>query len=136
MWYKYGGVFLEGIGGEMKINKRQKELLETEAVAVATINLDGSPNVIAIGFAKVVSPTEIVITDNFMRLTNKNIERDPRICLAVWTKDWEEGYKFVGEAKYHTTGKWAKFVKEMEENKGYAAKAAVVVKVEKIYRLG
>ncbi len=46
----------------MEITKRQKELLETEAVAVATINKDGSPNVIAIGYAKVVSPIEIVIT--------------------------------------------------------------------------
>jgi len=120
----------------MQINKRQKELLENEAVALATVNPDSSPNVIAVGFAKVVSPTEIVITDNYMRLTNKNIERDPRVCLAVWTKDWEEGYKFVGKAKYSTTGKWAKFVKEMEENKGYAAKGAVVVKVGKIYKLG
>lgn len=120
----------------MKINKRQKELLETEAVAVATINPDGSPNVIAIGYAKVVSPVTVVITDNYMRLTNKNIERDPRVCLAVWTKDWKEGYKFVGKAKYSTAGKWAKFVKDIEENKGYAAKTAVVVKVEKIYKLG
>lgn len=121
----------------MKINKRQKELLGTEAVAVATINPDGSPNVIAVGFVKVVGPTEVVITDNhYMRLTNKNIERDPRVCLAVWTKDWEEGYKFVGKAKYHATGKWAKFVREMEENKGYAAKGAVVVRAEKIYKLG
>ena len=120
----------------MKISKRQKELLETEAVAVATINPDGSPNVIVIGYAKVVSPTEIVVTDNFMKLTRENIERDPRVCLAVWTKDWEEGYKFVGEAEYHTKGKWAKFVKELEENKGYPAKGAIVVKVEKIYELG
>jgi len=120
----------------MKISKRQKELLEKEAVAVATINPDGSPNVIAIGYAKVVSPTEIVITDNYMNLTRENVERDPRVCLAVWTKNWEEGYKFVGKAKYYTKGKWAKFVKEMKENKGCPAKGAIVVKVAKIYKLG
>lgn len=119
-----------------KINKRQKELLEKEAVAVGTINKDGSPNVIAIGYARVVSPDEIVITDNFMKVTNMNIQRDPRICLAVWTKDWEEGYKFVGKAQYQTKGKWAKYVKDMKENKEYAAKGAIVVKVEGIYSLG
>lgn len=84
----------------MIINTRQKKLLETEAVAVATVNKDGSPNVIAIGFAKVVSSKEIVITDNYMKITIDNIKREPRVCLAVWTKDWEEGYKFVGEAEY------------------------------------
>lgn len=120
----------------VEINQRQKELLETEATALATVNPDGSPNVIAVGYVKVVSPTKIVITDNYMRRTNKNIESDSRVCLAVWTKDWEEGYKFAGKAKYYTTGKWVKFVKEIRENKGYPAKSAVVVEVEGIYKLG
>ncbi|HUS59947.1 MAG TPA: pyridoxamine 5'-phosphate oxidase family protein [Nevskiaceae bacterium] len=119
----------------MKINKRQKELLETEAVAVGTLNKDGSPNVIAIGYARVVSLTEIVITDNFMKVTNENIKRDSRVCLAVWTKDWEEGYKFVGKAEYQAKGKWAKFVKEMKENKDMPAKGAIIVKVSNIYKL-
>ena len=119
-----------------KTTNRQKELLETEAVAVGTINKDGSPNVIAIGYARVVSPKEIVITDNFMRTTNENIKRDPRVCLAIWTKDWKEGYKFVGKATYQAEGKWTKFVKGMKENKGYPAKGAIVVGVENIYKLG
>ena len=40
----------------MEVTKRQKELLEKGAVAVATINQDGSPDVITIGFPKVVDP--------------------------------------------------------------------------------
>jgi len=120
----------------MKITERQKGLLETQAIALATINEDGSPNLIAIVWAKVVSPTTIVITDNFMKHTPENIKRDPRICLAVWTKDWEEGYKFAGKAEYQNSGKWAEFVKGMKENKGYPAKAAIVVSVENIYKLG
>ena len=118
------------------ISSRQKELLEKEAVAVATINSDGSPNVIAIGFAKVVNDTTIVITDNFMKTTVENVKREPRICLAVWTKDWEEGYKFTGIAVYETEGKWATFVKNMKENKSFPAKGAIVVSVEKIFKLG
>src|SRR4030042_1984384 len=123
-------------GKIMKITERQKTLLEKEAVAVATINEDGSPNLIAIGYAKVVFPTIIVITDNYMKLTTKNIRRDPRICLAVWTKDWEEGYKFTGKAEYQTKGKWADFVKRMPENKNMSAKGAIVVTVDNIFKLG
>ena len=120
----------------MNITDRQKELLQEEAVAVASVNDDGSPNLIAVGYAKVVSPATIVITDNFMKHTPENIGRDPRICLAVWTKDWEEGYKFVGKADYYTSGKWVDFVKKMEENKNFPAKGAIVVSVESIYKLG
>lgn len=119
----------------MEINQRQKEILETEAVAVGTTNRDGSPNVIAVGFVKVVSPDEIVITDNFMKTTPENIKKDPRICLAVWTKDWEEGYQFSGKAEYFIDGKWLKFVKEIKENKDFSAKGAIVVKVDKIKSL-
>lgn len=120
----------------MEITQRQKELVETEAMAVASINQDGSPNLIAVGAARVVSKDTIVITDNFMHRTPENIKRDPRICLAVWTKDWEEGYKFIGKAEYQTSGKWVDFVKKMKENKGYSAKAAIVVTVTNVYKLG
>lgn len=119
----------------MDINQRQKELLETEAVAVATINSDGSPNLIAVAYAKVVSPKMIIITDNFMKQTPGNIKRDPRICLAVWTKDWNEGYKFVGKAEYQSLGEWADYVKAMKENEGLSAKGAIIVNVDQVYKL-
>jgi len=120
----------------MEITSRQTKLLGTEAVAFASINEDGSPNLIAVGYAKVVSPSEIIITDNFMKHTPENIKRDPRVCLAVWTKDWEEGYKFVGKAEYYSSGKWFEFIKQMKENKGCPAKGAILIKVEFILKLG
>ncbi len=120
----------------IEITQRQKELLETEAVAVATINTDGSPNVIAISYAKVAEQDAVIITDNFMKQTVENIKKDPRICLAVWTKDWNEGYKFIGKAQYYTTGVWMNYVKKMKENKNLPAKGAIVINVNGIYKLG
>lgn len=121
----------------MNIIDRQKELLETEAIAVATINEDGSPNVIAVSDAKVVDSSTIVITDNYMKRTPENIKKDSRVCLAVWSKNWSEGgYKFVGTAEYQTAGKWVTYVKAMKENEDFPAKAAIVINVTAIYKLG
>lgn len=120
----------------MEISPRQKELLESQAVAVATINADGSPNLIAVADVRVVSPTEILITDNFMHTTPKNITRDPRICCAVWSSDRNEGWKITGTATYHESGTWVSYVKAMDENKGYPAKGAILVSVTGIYKLG
>ena len=117
------------------INDDQKKLIEQEAIAVATVNSDGSPNVIAVSFVKVVSENEMIITDNLMNTTLENIKRDSRICLAVWTHEWSEGYKIIGEANYHADGKWLKFVKKMKENEGFPAKGAILVKVKNIYKL-
>jgi len=115
------------------ITETQNQLFEKGPVAMATVNEDGSPNVIAVA-VKVFNETTIVITDNFMRLTKDTIPRDGRVCLGVWTE--EEGYKFIGKAQYYAEGTWVDFVKSLEENNGYAAKGAIVVTIEKIIPLG
>lgn len=120
----------------MSISENQKKLLETEALAVATINKDGSPHLIAVGYTRVINSTTVVITDNFMKQTPENIKNDSRICLAVWSKDWKEGYRFVGNAEYQTTGKYVDYVKTMKVNEGYPAKGALVVTVDNIQKLG
>lgn len=120
----------------IKITKRQKEIIETEAVAFASINPDGSPNLIAVGDLRVVSPNQVVITDNFMKQTFENIKKDFRVCLATWTKNWEEGYKFIGKAEYYDDGKWVEFVKNLEANKGYPAKGAILITIDNIFKLG
>ena len=120
----------------MQINDSQKNLLEKEDIALATVNEDGSPKVIPVAEARVVNADQILITDNFMEMTASNLKRDPRVCLSVWSKDWEEGYKFVGKADYQEKGKWVDRVKQMKANKGLPAKAAVLVRVKDIYQLG
>jgi len=119
----------------MKINESQKNLLETKVVSLATTNDDGTPNVIPVADVKVADDCQIIITDNFMKQTADNIKNNPNICLATWSDDWKEGYKLIGKAEYHITGKWANFVKNMKENKGLAAKAALICKISKIIKL-
>lgn len=105
----------------MEISPRQKEMIESLPLGIATVNGDGSANLIVVLCAKVVSENEILITDNYMKQTIENLLRDDRVSLGVWTKD--EGWKFIGRSKYFTEGKWREFIQNMEENKGMPAKA-------------
>ena len=120
------------------IDEAMKELIEKEAMVLATVNESGNPHVIVVGYAK-VKDNKIIITDNFMAETPKNIAKNNNVELLVWSRDWEgkdcKAYEFKGTASYETTGEWAKFVKELEVNKGYAAKAAVVVTVTNVKKL-
>ena len=117
------------------INSKLKKLIEENPVALGTVNKNNTPNVIAVAYVKVVSKNQIVITDNFMRQTRDNLLKNNNVCLAVWNKDWE-GIKLIGKAKYYTTGKWNKYVNDMKENKGFAAKGAVVVTIAKKIKMG
>jgi predicted pyridoxine 5'-phosphate oxidase superfamily flavin-nucleotide-binding protein len=120
----------------IRTTKKQKNLIEKQVLALATSDVTGKPNVIAVACCKVVAKDKILITDNFMNKTKKNLLVNNRVALAVWSNDWEEGYQFRGKAQYLTSGKWKKRVDEdPPNNKGLAHKAAVLVTVDEIWDL-
>lgn len=119
----------------VEIIKEIKKLVEENPVAFATADASGKPNVIGVAYVRVVSRNQVLITDNYMKLTRENIGKNNSVCLAVWDKDWK-GYKLVGKAKYFTDGKWKTFVEEMPENKGLPAKGAILVTVSELIKLG
>ncbi len=118
-----------------RIPPKLKKLIESYPNALATVGANLEPNVIAVAFVKVVSGTELLISDNFMKQTLKNLSCSKKVGIAVWDKKWK-GCKIAGTARYYDSGKWAKFVREMPENKGLPAKGAVLVKVRSISMLG
>ena len=117
------------------INSEAKKLIEENPLSFATVNEDGKPNVIGVACVKVVSNNQILITDNYMGQTKKNILRDNNVCLAVWDKDWE-GYKLIGNAQYFDEGKWKKIVGEIPENKSLPFKGAILITISKLIKLG
>jgi len=118
----------------VEINSEVKKLIEENPLALATVDEAGKPNVIGVAYVKVVSKNQILITDNYMKQTKENLEKNNNVCLAVWDKDWD-GYKLVGTAEYFTRGKWKEFVEKMPENKGLPAKGAILVTVSKLIKL-
>jgi len=92
---------------------------------------DGNPNAIGVAYVKVVAGMELIITDNYMNQTPKDIQNNKNVCLLVWDKEMK-GYKLIGEAEYLSSGKWLDFVKELPENEGLPAKGAILVKIIKI----
>ncbi len=108
-----------------------KKIIEGNPVALATVTSDNKPNVIGVAFVKVVSDNQVLITNNYMNQTIKDISQNKNVCLIVWDSEMH-GYKLIGEAEYYTDGEWKKYIEQMEENKGLPAKGAVLIKVSKI----
>lgn len=115
------------------IDNQVRKLIESEAVAVATVMENSNPNIIGVACVKVVGGNQILITDNYMNQTVKDIQNNPRVALAVWNKKWE-GYKLIGKAEYFSQGKWLDKVKKIPENKGMPAKGAILVSVDKVIK--
>ena len=62
----------------VKITDEMKEVsLKSQGWALATVSKEGIPNVIAVGCVKIISDNEILLADNFMNKTEKNIKANP-----------------------------------------------------------
>jgi len=120
------------------IDETLKNLIEENALAIATANKKAEPHCIGVGFVKVVSKNQILITDNYMNTTVKNILENPKISLVVWNKEWKDdfvGYKMEGTAEYFKEGKWLDKAKKIPENKGMPCKGTIVVTLNKIVKI-
>ena len=118
----------------VKINSQIKKIVENNPVAFSTADKKGNPHVIAVAGVRVISPNELIVTDNYMYTTLKNLKNNPNIAMAVWDKKWN-GYRLKGKAKHFTSGKWHSFVKKIKENKRFPCKGAILVKVSEIKKL-
>lgn len=122
----------------IEINEELKKLIEENALAFATVDENRNPHCIAVGFVKVVSENQILVTDNYMAETTKNINKNPNIALTVWSRDWEEnceGYELKGTIEYFSEGKWHEEIKKIPENEGMPCKGAILITINKIKKL-
>lgn len=115
------------------ITAKIKKIIENNPVALATC-IKNKPHVIAVASVKVIGTNQIIITDNFMKTCKGNILKNKNISLAVWDRNWH-GYRIKGTAKYYNKGKWLNFIKKLKENRGYAAKGAILVNVNDVVNL-
>jgi len=113
------------------INEGIKNMIENNALALATANKEGKPHVIAVGDVKLISENQLLVGDNYMKTTIENIKINPNVSLVVWNK--EGGVSLEGIATYYNSGKYLEEVKRI--HKGYPAKGAILIKINKIKSL-
>lgn len=120
----------------MIIPSKVKRLFNKQAlVALATTDKKGNPNVVPIFWKKVLDKERILLIDNFMKMSKKNILQNSSICLGFWDAETEESYKIKGLATYHSEGqvyeKGKKFIQSKRPE--VIPKGVVEIKVRAIY---
>jgi len=118
----------------MTMTDEMMDAIEKDLVFLATASNEGIPNVVPIGFARPVDNGSILIADNYMNKTRKNIEENPNV--AIVTKDAQKNpFQFKGTAEIFESGKIFDEVVEWAQNvmTKLNPKAAIVVKITDIY---
>ena len=122
----------------VRIDNELKKLIESNAMALATIDKNNNPHAIAVAYIKVVGNDKVLITDNYMNETTKNIQKNNNIALVVWNKNWKtncKGFELRGKTKYFASGKWKEFAKKLPGNKGEPVKGVMITTISKIKKL-
>ncbi len=122
----------------MIIPDEVKNLFEKQSlVAFGTADKQGNPNVVPIFWKEIIDGERILLIDNFMKMTKKNLLENSNVCLAFWDSKTDEAYKIEGEAAYYTQGsiyeQGKKFIQS--KNPEAAPKGVVEIKVKEIYTI-
>jgi len=125
----------------VKITKEMESAIEKAGVVViATVDSAGQPNVVPIAYKKVLSESELLLVDIFMRKTEENIKANPRVAVSIWYNDSSgnsKGYQLKGKARIETSGKIFDEGKKMVQatEPELTPKSAVIVSVDSIYSI-
>lgn len=119
-----------------KLTREMREIFEKQRVVpIATSDKEGKPNVVPVGFAKVIDDETILIADVYLRKTRRNLEENPKMSITIWDEQTKESYQFKGTTTIHESGdiyeQAVKFVQAKSPK--FKPKAAVQVKIEEIY---
>ncbi|MDD3022138.1 MAG: pyridoxamine 5'-phosphate oxidase family protein [Alphaproteobacteria bacterium] len=120
----------------VKMSAEVQETLEKQKpAAIATAAVDGTPNVVYVGFLKILDDETIMIADNFFYKTATNLGENPKISILCYNGETKKSFQIKGKVEVYKEGdyydqmtKWVLGV-----NNKLPAKAAVVVRVDAIY---
>jgi len=118
----------------MLLNKKISDIFENETYhQLATSTKEGKPNICNIGGKYIREDGKIVIVDNFMKKTIKNIQENPEIAILI--RKEKEAYQIKGTASYFIEGEEYEEAFKWMKLKGdkYPAKGAIIVTVHSVY---
>lgn len=129
--------FEENTGGikMAKLTQEMKDMFAVQLPIVATVNEDGTPNLGPKRSARLLDDETIIFNENTSGKTQQNIERTGDITVMIVDREKLDGYRFVGKASVYTSGEYYDGAVKWAEGRMGVPKAAIVMKVEKIYTL-
>ena len=121
-----------------RLTEEMKALVASQQAFIATASPDGMPNIAPKGSTRVLDDEHIVFYELTGGRTWENLQKNPRVAIAVTDRNTIQGYRFVGKAEFITEGELYEGAKKLAEMLKIPTppQAAVKVKVEEIYNLG
>jgi len=100
-------------------------------IVLATVDTEGTPNIIYASCVNVFSNDRLIVADNYFDKTRKNLMAGCKGAILFRSKKGK-AYQAKGTMEYHTKGEIFNFMKTWNPQK-HPGHAAAALKVEEIY---
>jgi predicted pyridoxine 5'-phosphate oxidase superfamily flavin-nucleotide-binding protein len=121
----------------VKVSQEMKVVLEKlRTIPMATADASGKPNVILVGMWWWEDDETLVVVDNFLNKTMRNLKANPRGAFVGWDRDARKSFQFKGRVEVQREGPLYEMGHEKATNRErpLPGRAVVVVKVEEVYQ--
>ncbi|MDO5733786.1 MAG: pyridoxamine 5'-phosphate oxidase family protein [Eubacteriales bacterium] len=119
-----------------KLTQEMKEFMAENLAYVATVDQDGNPNIGPKRTARILDDEHIIYNENTGGQTMRNLQDNGKIAIAYVNYEKLDGYRFVGHAEVYPDGPYMEQAQAWTaEHKKGTPKAAVVMKIERIFTL-
>jgi hypothetical protein len=122
-----------------KLTQDMKDIWAKNKVYIlATADKAGKPNGVPVAIANIVSDEEIMVVDNLMYKTRKNLEENPVAAISYWSPEDHYGYQVKGKTRIETSGERIEAVRKKLKEDGFpmTPKGVVILSVEEAYYIG
>lgn len=116
--------------------------LKYRRVSFGTCSKAGVPNTVPIGVGRFADDETLVVVDNYLLKTRKNLEENPNAAVSFWVSEekdgkviTKEGYQMKGRATIQEVGPLFEQIKAETKaiRADFPVKGIVLVRVEEIY---
>ena len=111
--------------------KVRKAIKQGKPFSLVTSTRKGKPNVIYVGYLKLIDTETVLIADNYFKKTKKNLLENNQIAFSVLDEKLGS-YQIKGKAQYLTKGKYYDEIQKWCDKK-HPRRAAVIVHVKEVY---
>lgn len=107
-----------------------------QMIPMATADASGKPNVVLVGMWWWVDEETMVVVDNYLNKTRRNIEENPRVALVGWDREARKSFQIKYRAEIRTSGSLYQEGRRRAQNRTrpLPGKAVVVLNVEEVYQ--
>jgi uncharacterized protein len=120
----------------IQLSEEIKKIIENVPVSFASSTTNGIPNCVVVSDIRAISPNQVIVADNFLNKTRKNIDINKNVALVVHSSDYKQAFQLKGTCEVFTDNDHRqKLIELFGDDPRWSKKATLIITITEIWNL-